>query len=226
MNQLSELLPQMPLAKSPGVLALSPKHSTALTTDEKKVIEKKYADPQIGRLTDSEIFTRAAEAVQRIHIITGWNIPDDKSYTRILVEELSTKLKEDFTNMNFQEVVYAFRKNGLGIKDWGKNMNLDLICEVLTQYCDERRRISAQEERFTHEPEQRIYTTEEIENMFREDVEAFYQRCLRGVTPPAVLPDYYKDILVKDKLIHPDSDLHAFFSHCINSGQRNIYIKQ
>lgn len=190
------------------------------------VIEKKYAEKQIRELQQSELNAKTADAILRIHVITGWNIPDDKNYSRILHEELTQKLKEGFPMLNFQEVVYAFRKNGLGIKDWGKNMNIDLICEVLSQYTTERERISFDEERLKDKPVQIIYTPEELLNIQRADVEAFYQRCLNRIIPPNELPGYFKDILVHDKFISEDSnDLHAFFAWHINNGSKNIYLK-
>ena len=74
-------------------------------------------------MNDAELLTKVAECLSRIHIITGWNLPDDRNYTKGLTEEFILKLKEDFFMLNFSEILYAFRKNGLGIKDWGKNMN-------------------------------------------------------------------------------------------------------
>lgn len=190
------------------------------------ILEKKYAETVIGQLSRPQVLTKAAEAIQRIHVITGWSVPDDKTYTKILIEEFSLKLVEGFPNLNFQEVVYAFRKNGIGVKDWGKNMNLELIVQVLAQYSEERKQLSMQEERMRDNPTQRIYSEDEIRNDYRANVEAFYQRCRRGVIPPEDLPDYFKEILVYDKLIHPDSnDLHAFFADCLQNGFLNIYVK-
>lgn len=225
MNHISNLLPS--LEKNQVVSQSLQKPYKVFSKEEAIAIEKKYAEPTIGQMNQPQVFTKAAEAVQRIHVITGWNVPDDKTYTKILIEELSLKLIEDFPNLNFTEVVYAFRKNGIGIKDWGKHMNLELICQVLAQYSEERKRISAEEERNATKPVQRIYSEEEIRNEYRFGVEAFYQRCINGVRPPDELPDYFKEILVHDGLIHPDSnDLHAFFADWLNNGHSNIYVKE
>lgn len=162
----------------------------------------------------------------KIHIITGWQLPP-ADFLDILIDQFSKKLLEDYPQLNVDEVEYAFRSIGTGVKDWGKSMNLSLIDEVLREYCNTRFELSQQEERATDKPVQKLYTQEQLDNMHREDIENFYQRCLRGITPPRELPEYYKEILVKDRLIHPDSnDLHAFFAWNLNNGSKNIYVEE
>lgn len=189
------------------------------------VVEKKYAAPQIKNLTQAEITTEAANCLRRIHVITGWNLPDDVEYMKMLLEEFTNKLKEDFYMMNFQEISFAFRKNGLGIKDWGKNMNLDLICNVLGHYCAERERISFEEERLVTEPPvMKVNTDEEIDNLHRKWTEEFYQRIRSGQIE--MVPAYCEDILVKDGLLKAGSSVSAFFVKVLNEQRKNIYAKQ
>lgn len=143
----------------------------------------------------------------------------------MLVEELANKLKEDFYMMNFAEVVFAFRKNGLGVKDWGKNMNLDLISNVLGAYCAERERISFEEERLVTEPPvMKVNTEEEIDNLHRKWTEDFYQRIKNGQIEQ--VPAYCEDILVKDGLMKQGDSVSAFFVKALNEQRQNIYRKQ
>jgi hypothetical protein len=194
---------------------------------EIQVVEKKYASPAIKNLPAPQLLAKVVESIKRIHVITGWVIPEDADYIKILSEELLLKLKEDFSDLNFDEIAFAFRKNGVVVKDWGKAMNLELVVQVLSEYVADRERISGIEERLKSKPVQRIYTQEELDNLHRQDVEAFYQRCLNGVMPPAELPEYYKSILVKDGLLHQESDdLHAFFAYMIERGYEKIYVKE
>ncbi len=72
-----------------------------MTTEQIKVLERKYSEPRIEKMSDAEILTRSGDCLKRIHIITGWNLPDDKDYVKILIEELAQKLKEDFATLNF-----------------------------------------------------------------------------------------------------------------------------
>jgi len=189
------------------------------------VIEKKYSGKRISEMTGAELNTETARCTIAIHAVTGWALPGDIAYIQALNEQFSEKLKEDFYMLNFSEIKYAFRRNGIGVKDWGKNMNLELICGVLGEYCAHRENQSMEEER-TKGFEQRIYTAEELLNIQRWDIEAFYQRCLKGVIPPAELPEYFKEVLVTDGFISQDSnDLHAFFAWMINNGRKNIYLK-
>lgn len=190
-----------------------------------EVVKKKYESPQIKYLSDSELNTSLADCIQRIHVITGWNLPDDQNYMKILFEELRNKLKEDFYMMNFSEIVYAFRKNGLGVKDWGKNMNLDLICNVLGHYCAERERISFEEERLVTDPLiMKVNTADEIDNLHRKWVEEFYQRIKSGQIEQ--VPAYCEDILVKDGLLKQGDSVSAFFVKVLNEQRKNIYKKE
>lgn len=176
-------------------------------------------------MPDVEVFTKVIELTTRIHVITGWTLPQNPDYLKILAEEFAQKLQEDFADMNFNEVLNAFRRNGIGIKDWGKSMNLSLITEVLDEYIKYRLRLSEEEER-VKKPEQKTYTLEELEDFQRENIEAFYQRLIRGVLPPSEFPPYFHTILVKDGIISADSnDLHAFFANRLNKGFKNIYLK-
>lgn len=194
-----------------------------MTPDEVAIIEKKYASKRICEMNPAEVLAKVIAVITRIHVITGWTIPDDKEYIRILAEELKEKLTEDFSQMNFDEIIHAFRSIGTGIKDWGKSMNIALVDEVLKEYAFKRFELSQQEEKLKVAPEQRIYTKIELTNIQRADIEAFYQRCLKGIIPPLELPDYFKEVLVEDGLMKENDDLHGFFSLKINNGVKNIY---
>lgn len=188
------------------------------------VIKKKYEARQIKDMSDAEILTEAVKTFQRIHVITGWNLPDDNEYIKILSEEFCLKLKEDFYMMNFPEIVYAFRKNGIGIKDWGKNMNLDLICNVLGDYCIERTRISFEEEKINlNPPKLKINTDEEIDNLHRKWAEEFYQRIKKGQIE--MVPAYCEEILIKDGLLKQGSSVSAFFVQALGLQKENVYKK-
>lgn len=179
-------------------------------------------------MNDAEILTNVAEVLLRIHVITGWSLPNDEAYMKILVEEFMLKLKEDFDCLNFVEVVYAFRKNGLGIKDWGKNMNLDIVCNVLSFYSDERITASFEEEKISGSKElkQVLYTDEEINNQRRGHIEAAYQ-CMRNGRVP-VMHIYFPEVLHMDGLISRQTDeaMTEFFVERLSSSANNIYINE
>jgi hypothetical protein len=196
---------------------------TTWNESETKIIELKYKSPQIGRLPNLETWGKAL--MVKIHVITGWVLPSP-DMIGIFIDQFSKKLIEDYPHLNVDEIEFAFRSIGTGVKDWGKSMNLSLVDEVLKEYSAQRFEASQQEERQKDKPVQKIYTAEELDNIQRADVEAFYQRCLRGVLPPSELPEYFHTILVKDGLISSESnDLHAFFAYYINNGYKNIYLK-
>lgn len=187
------------------------------------MIELKYKSAPIGKLENIESWGKAL--MVKIHIITGWVLPD-QTLINIFTDQFTKKLTEEYAHLNIDEVEYAFRSTGTTVKDWGKSMNLALIDEVLRPYTAQRFEASAAEERAKWQPEQKVYTLQELEDFQRENIEAFYQRCLNGILPPDELPAYFHTILVKDGLIAPETDdLHAFFAYRINSGYKNIYKK-
>lgn len=160
----------------------------------------------------------------KIHVITGWVIPE-KELLSILIDQFQKKLIENYPDMNVDEIEFAFRQSGTTVKDWGKAMNLSLIDEVLIPYLDQRKTLShTLEERKAPPPPQTILTDQQLDDLHRGDVEAFYQRCLSGKIPTST-PDYFKDILVKDKLMKQDESFASYIAARIGSGYKNIYRK-
>lgn len=191
---------------------------------DKKVMALKYASPQIGDMAERQISLWSKSLLLKIHVITGWVIPDAE-LLNILVDQFLKKLVENYSNMNPEEIEYAFRKEGTTKPDWGKQMNLALIDDVLIPYLNNRFNLSRDEELKSKSIEPKIYTEAENEDLMRGDIEAFYQRCIAGRVPYA-LPDYFKPVLVKDELIKESETLVEFFQHRLNSGVKNIYIKK
>lgn len=77
--------------------------------------------------------------------------------------------------------------------------------------------------------DRRMPTSEEMEKQtddrIRGEIETFFQQ-IRQITKrvPDEIPDYFKYILLKDVLIHPDSDLKTFFTTKFETGTKNIYV--
>ncbi|MGE9312854.1 hypothetical protein ACLOAU_14495 [Niabella sp. CJ426] len=70
---------------------------------------------------------------------------------------------------------------------------------------------------------QKNYSESELENMQRQWTEEFYQRIRSGYVEK--VPDYAKDILIKDGIVKNSDDVYQFFSYKLNSGVTNIYQK-
>lgn len=94
-----------------------------------------------------DLNTWASVLLVKINAITGWIIPDES--LEILVDQFRKKLTESYANCNPDEVEYAFRNYGTGVKDWGKQMNLSLIDEVMVPYLERRFELSRVEEQKT-----------------------------------------------------------------------------
>lgn len=87
----------------------------------------------------------AYQILLKIHAITGWTIPASQLMD-ILIEQFELKLSESYSNVNSDEVEYAFRNRGIDVKDWGKAMNLGMIDEVMIPYLENRFEVSKTEE--------------------------------------------------------------------------------
>jgi hypothetical protein len=85
--------------------------------------------------------------LMKIHIITGWDIPENELMATELSNQLYDKLIEDYSSLNFDEIEYAMRTIGAGVKDFGKNINLSLIDSVLTPFIHKRAAVRELESR-------------------------------------------------------------------------------
>jgi len=191
--------------------------------EESLMIQKKYAAPQICQMNAQELIVWPKALLLKIHIITGWVIPSG-DLLNILVDQFQKKLIEDYGNLNTEEIEYAFRKSGTVIKDWGKEMNLNLIDQVLIPYLQQRIEVSANEEKRSKPPVQKIYTDEEIMDQRRGHIEMAYQVIRSGKTP--LIFGYYAEVLVHDGFIKTPEDMDQFFVDRLNGGFENIYIKE
>lgn len=116
-----------------------------LPQEDKKILELKYKSPNIGSLSSSDLSKWSNALLLKIHVITGWNFPDE-SLMLILKDQFQKKLTESYPTVNIDEIEHAFRINETGVKDWGKSMNLFLIDEIMQPYLNRRFELSKLEE--------------------------------------------------------------------------------
>lgn len=96
-------------------------------------------------MAPAELFNQAATLLVKIHVITGWEIPQ-KELMDILIDQFCKKILESYPKINTDEIEYAFRNKPIEIKEWGKAMNLSLIDEVIQPYLSMRFEVSKIEE--------------------------------------------------------------------------------
>lgn len=147
-----------------------------------------------------------------IHIITGWILPSN-DFLDILLQQLELKITDSYENMNTDEIEHAFRSNS-EVKDWGHNMNLNLIDEVLMPYISKRFELSKIEERIKEPaPEQKIYTDEEILNQRRGEIETAFQAMKQGRFP--IIHTYFEEVLKEDGFIKNET-IAEFFAAALS----------
>lgn len=69
----------------------------------------------------------------RIHVITGWTLPANE-LLQLFIDQFQLKVEESWGILNPDEIEYAFRANGPKVKNWGSNMSINLLDEVLSPY--------------------------------------------------------------------------------------------
>lgn len=116
-----------------------------------------------------DVAMQASVLLLKIHVITGWEIPQQELMT-ILADQFVKKILESYPSVTPEEVEYAFRNKPIELKEWGKSMNISLIDEVMVPYLEKRfeiSRIEEQRKQIEHKP-----SKEQLEQIDRE-YEAF-----------------------------------------------------
>lgn len=188
------------------------------------MVELKYRSKRIGEMTISEISKWSKALLLKIHVITGWTVPNGSEIMNILVDQFEKKLIETFGELNPDEIEYAFRQKGTIVEDYGKSMNLNLLDKILLPYLNERFFISPVEENLATKPKQKIFTQEELDNTAREDAERQYQIFLKGNELRGLAIN--KPILEKDEMLLGDENVLDFFKRRKENGAKNIYVQQ
>lgn len=196
-------------------------------------MEVKYVSPRFGVMMPGVLKTAASKLIYIISIITGWQLPDP-STMMILKDQFEKKLVEAYENLNMDEFEFALRN--YPVKDWGKDLNLNLIDEVICQYLEKRNELSKIEESLKSAPPvQKVYTDEEILNERRSEIEKAYQAMRQGYYP--IIHGYFTDVLLNDGLLRENSEpewegetevetIGEFFVRKLNNQAANIYVKQ
>lgn len=196
----------------------------ALTDKENTILTTEYKSLPIGKLSDAEVSKWAKALLIKIHYITGWVLPPSDEGMRIIVDQFEMKLKESYDMVNSDEIEYAFRTYGILIKDWGKNMNLSMIHEVMRPYLDERMDASNAEEKIKNPPPiPPKFDDEAYNDALRGNAEMWYQWILLGKIKYA--PEGMKEILVKDNFLTKEADISDFLVDWIGKGNKHLYTK-
>ncbi len=174
-------------------------------------------------MNEDELKISAKKLLLKLNVITGWILPTIFQMVEELENQLQMKIIENYSELNINEVEYAFRSDN-SIKDWGHNMNLHLIDEVMIPYINKRFELSKIEEKIKQPaPVQKIYTDEEILNERRCEIEYSYQAMKQGYYPLIHL--YFKEVLEMDGLLEEGETIADFFVKKLGANAENIYTK-
>lgn len=163
-----------------------------------------------------EIYVHSQALLLKIHVITGWVIPA-KDLMIVLLDQFNKKLKESYDIVNPDEIEYAFRAYGTTVKDWGKQMNLSLIDEVMIPYLNARNEVSKIEEQVKSQPKQ----IEENKQLTDEEKDAWFEEICglisSGKLPMLFIPiEIYIHLENKGELVLSKEEKHEYMDKAIN----------
>lgn len=116
-----------------------------LEPDEKELVTLKYLSKPFGLMSLPDRTKWSKALLLKISVITGWVVPVNEMLN-VLVDQFEKKLYESYANVNHDEVEFAFRSAGTTIEDWGKQINLSLIDQVMIPFLSRRFEVSKKEE--------------------------------------------------------------------------------
>lgn len=177
-------------------------------------------DCKIASLDSIEPLEQALRYVMVLVGIRSTNLPE-KAEKAVLINFIQT----NYGGHTAAEIRLAFEMAVAGKLDCDpvpyENFSVLYFSTVMNAY----RKWAAQEyrESIREVPmKQELLTDEQLEHIHRGDVEAFYQRCRKGIVPHKV-PDYFKAILVKDGIMTQDQNLAVVLTEKLGNGVENLY---
>lgn len=160
------------------------------------MLELKHRSKSFGAMSSDARHVASHAVLLKIHVIAGWVLPTSNEFLDILLNQFELKLSESYSNVNADEVEYAFRNNTT-VKDWGKAMNLAMIDEVMIPYLNQRRELSVMEEQM-NKPAQLEYKGPEMtdEELLQATFETF-----KVIKKHELIPVSIYDYLVQENEI-------------------------
>lgn len=110
-----------------------------------QIAKVKYSGPRFSNIDILDIPLVTTTLLAQICTITGWLMPENKFAQQALKKEFQCYCLEVADDMTPDEIRYAMRHYALGIKDWGKAVNLQMINEPLIEYRNARSEFSEME---------------------------------------------------------------------------------
>lgn len=141
--QLNQAVQEIEKHKEQTSLSKLSKVISGLTAQDQKALELKAKSATFGQMVLADLTINAKATLIRISVITGWQLPEGKQLS-VLVDQVSKHFQEKYANVNTDEIEFAFRENAADVKDWGKQINLLLLDEVMIPYLRNRTRIVKQ----------------------------------------------------------------------------------
>jgi hypothetical protein len=148
------------------------------------------------------------------------NLPTPEE-TAVLIDHIVT----NYPGNRVAEIRLAFDMAIAGKLNVEVNCYENFSCSYFSSIMNAYRAWAAQEYRqaVKEEPVEVKNTDQELDDLHRGDVEAFFQRCRSGIVPMGV-PSYFKDILEKDGMLK-DETVEVYLTRKLGDGSLNIYTK-
>lgn len=133
--------------QTPLPVSLTKDVLSTMQPSERQIIERKYQSRPFGKMDEDEVRIQSHGLLLKINTVTGWSFPLSDKGQDILIDQFAKLLTEKFTLVNPDEMEYAFRNSE--VENWGKDINLNLVKEVMRPYLEKRFEVSRIEEQKT-----------------------------------------------------------------------------
>jgi hypothetical protein len=166
------------------------------------ILKAKYAAKMFGEMSLQELNIATTKMIADIAVITGWNIPTGAA-TSALINHLGSTLVNDYSELNYEEIILAFKDHSSKIKDYAKNLNLGLFKQVLNLYYEERNLACiAESDIAIRDIEEQQLSEEKILNDSRSTIQECYNNFLKEKFNPSesLISHSLFDTLVKDNI--------------------------
>lgn len=160
-------------------------------------------------MPDEERWLVAKVLLLKIHAITGWTLPVSEMMN-IFIDQMQKKMQESYRNVTAEEVEYAFRNRGLDIKDWGKELNLTMVDEVMFPHLNTRSELSKFEEQQKNKPpeiEEKKQLSDEEWKEWLEDISKYEVNKIPCAS--------YEYLVRKEKIILSPKEKHDYMERAI-----------
>lgn len=193
----------------------------SLDPSERKIIDDANGI-SLARLKQTDRHKELKKMILLLNVVTGLPVPNNELMI-ILIDQLDKLIAEKFAMLTSLEIESCFRSH-IPEESFGKPINLGLINGILSAYVGKRSEVLrnanlASKNSLKIDP----MTDQQMINQARGEIQFYYNQRLKGNNRPHTFP-FWAEVLVMDGFIRHEKEMQSFFTFCLETKVKNIYI--